>query len=254
MNLVLNPIYSGLKPMLESLPSIFENTGRTVYKARNELRVVEAPSLTLNVKSYHKPILINRIIYTFFRKSKARRAYEYAQVLQAKGFGTPEPIAYLEYKTNGLLDASFFVSEHISDFRMMREFADGSEISGREDIIQAFGAFAARLHEAGILHLDLSIGNILFKKDDQGIHFWLVDLNRMRFCKIDQRLGCKNFERLRGNSEFFQLLANTYAGERGFDKAKCLSDILRFQQKSVASFRSKSMRKQRLATLKRTKR
>jgi serine/threonine protein kinase len=247
MKLLLNPAYKELEPTLKKLPLLFEKQGKTIYKARNELRVIEVHGYSLNVKCYRKPILINRFIYTFFRKSKAKRAYEYALVLQEKGFGTPEPMAYMELKSNGLLSSSYFVSRHIPEFRMMREFADGSDISGREDIIVAFGVFVARLHDAGILHLDLSIGNVLFSKGSQGVQFWLVDLNRMRFCTIGQELGFKNFERLRGNTDFFKLLADTYAKERGFDPTECLKSIQKYQQQSVQDFRSKSRRKQRLS-------
>lgn len=245
MKLILNPSYKELETEFRTLPDSFEKEGSVLYKSRNELRVFEWKDQLLNVKRYRKPIFVNRVIYTFFRKSKARRAYEYALVLQKKGFGTPEPMAYIELNSFGLLDDSYFVSKHITDFRMMREFADGSDISGREDIIEAFGEFAARLHEAGILHLDLSIGNILFRKGSDGIQFWLVDLNRMKFCAIGQELGCKNFERLRGNRAFFELLAKTYANQRGFEPSDCLASILEYQQQSAKAFRSRYERKQK---------
>lgn len=249
MKLLLNPAYQELESLLSDLPNAFEKEGKVLYKARNELRILDCPNFQLNVKRYRKPIFANRVIYTFFRKSKARRAYEYAMILQKKGFGTPEPLAYMELKSRGLLSDSYFVSKHIAEFRMMREFADGSDIVGREDIVEAFGVFAARLHEAGVLHLDLSIGNILFRKDADGIHFWLVDLNRMRFCTIGKDLGCKNFERLRGSRAFFELLAKTYADERGFDSTDCLFKILGYQQQSAHDFRSRSIRKQKMKGL-----
>lgn len=245
MKLFVNSEYATLTTSLRNLPDLFRLQGRTVYKSRNELRVLELQDLSINVKYYRIPILINRIIYTFFRKSKASRAYEYAKILKEKGFGTPEPIAYLELKSNGLISDSYFVSKQIPDFRMMREFADGSDITGREDIIEAMGVFVARLHLAGILHLDLSVGNILFKKDEKGIHFWLVDLNRMRFCPIGQEKGCKNFERLRGCEAYFRVLASSYARERGFDSAQCLKKIMYYQKKSVRTFRAKMERKKK---------
>lgn len=245
MKLLVNAAYDFLKPSLRNLPELFKLQGRTVYKSRNELRVLELQDFSINVKQYHTPIFINRIIYTFFRKSKASRAYEYAMILKEKGFGTPEPIAYLELKSMGLLSSSYFVSRQIPDFRMMREFADGSDITGREDIIEALGVFVAHLHQAGILHLDLSVGNILFKKDENGIHFWLVDLNRMRFCSIDEAKGCKNFERLRGCEALFRVLARSYAKERGFDSTQCFEKIRFYQKRSVLVFRAKMERKEK---------
>lgn len=52
--------------------------------------------LEINVKRYRVPIFINRIAYTFFRKSKACRAYNNAFEVIKRGFETPESIAYIE--------------------------------------------------------------------------------------------------------------------------------------------------------------
>jgi len=245
MKLVLNPAFKELEPILKNLPGLFEQQGEIIYKSRNELRSIAVPGLTLNVKRYRIPIFINRIAYSFFRSSKASRAFFYALKLKKMGFGTPEPIAYLESKTFGLLGYSYFVSEHIATYRLMREFSDGSDVTGREYIIEALGVLVARMHEAGILHLDLSVGNIMFQEKGQDIRFWLVDLNRMRFCKIGQEKGCRNFERLRGNDDFFKVLAHSYAKERGFDTSECLATMLKYKYRSVQTFRARAERKQK---------
>jgi tRNA A-37 threonylcarbamoyl transferase component Bud32 len=245
MKLIVHPEFKHLEPVLKQISDLFDQ-GETLYKSRNELRFLDVSGIAINIKRYRTPILLNRIAYSYFRSSKAKRAYEYALKLKEKGFDTPDPIAYLENKSMGLLRETYFVSTHLTDCRMMREFADGSDIKGREDIVRALGVYVARLHEAGVLHLDLSVGNILFRKEAAEVRFWLVDLNRMRFCTIDQALGCKNFERLRGNADFFRLLAISYANERGFDVDSCLDAILRHQEKSVRKFRAKSERKKTL--------
>lgn len=246
MTLVVNPEFKDLEAFLLDLPSHFLSQGKVLYKSRNELRTIELPHLILNVKRYRTPFFLNRLAYSFLRPSKACRAFDYALKLREKGIGTPTPIAYLECKNRGLLGESYFVSTHVEEFRMVREFADGSEITGREAVVEALGQFIARLHDVGVLHLDLSVGNILFQQVGHHIQFWVVDLNRMRFCNIDQAKGCKNFERLRGNADFFAILATSYANARGFDPETCLKDILRHQKKSVQSFRAKSERKKRL--------
>jgi hypothetical protein len=253
MKLVIHPDYQYLENFLMQLPQDFENNGTLVYKARNVLKTFYASDLELNVKKYRKPLLVNRIAYTFFRKSKARRAYENAEALLKCGFDTPQPVAYLELFSDGLLERSYFVSLQLTDFRMMREFADGSDVKGREDIIRALGVYVADLHVKRILHLDLSVGNVLFRKENDVVKFWMVDLNRMRFCTIGKKKGCRNFERLRGNDDFFRILVESYAAERGFDPELCLKNILFYQQKSVRNFARKSLRKKRLRE-KKTKR
>ena len=46
------------------------------------------------------------------------------------------------------------------------------------------GPYTAVMHEREVLHLDYSPGNILWDKDDEGYHFTVVDINRMRFGKV----------------------------------------------------------------------
>lgn len=53
----------------------------------------------------------------------------------------------------------------------------------------------------------------------------IIDLNRMRFGKVDIETGCKNFERLPGTHEMFVILADEYAKVRGFDVDRCLELI-----------------------------
>jgi hypothetical protein len=247
MNMRIHPDYLRLEHFIKRLPLDFEKEGQTIYKGRNELKVFTQDGLILNVKRYRKPIWVNRVAYTFFRKSKARRAYENALTLLSKGFETPIPIAYLELPQSGLLKDAFFVSIQCPYKRLFREFADGSDIAGREDIIRSFGVLIARLHEAGILHLDLSVGNVLFDEEADGFHFSLVDLNRMKFRKIGLMEGCRNFERLRGSEDFFRLLTKTYARERGFDAETCLALVMDFEQKSELRFRRKREMRRRLS-------
>ena len=132
MKLVLNPSYYQLRNFVQKLPISFPTLGDCIYKARNELRKFSYEGQWYVVKNYKVPLFINRIAYTFFRPSKASRAYEYALRLRSMGIETPAPVAYIELKSGGLLQHSFFVSENCSYPRMMREFEEGG-IAGQAD-------------------------------------------------------------------------------------------------------------------------
>lgn len=232
MKLVLRDKYSHLRPFLESLPERFDKEGESIFLARNEIRLYDEGGFTLNVKSYKVPILINRIAYTFFRPSKASRAYEHALTLLSKGFQTPDPVAYIETKKSGLLHRSFFISLHTPMDGHMRLFNDeDANNEGKEDLIKAFAEFTARLHEADVLHCDYSPGNILREKVDEmgNYNFSLVDINRMQFRPVSVEMGCKNFRRMRGNDEFFRLCATYYAKGRGADVEQCVEAFLRYK-------------------------
>jgi hypothetical protein len=63
---------------------------------RNKIKLFELEGNTINIKSFKIPNLINKIVYKYFRKSKARRSFEFATILLENKIGTPQPIAYYE--------------------------------------------------------------------------------------------------------------------------------------------------------------
>ncbi len=228
--IVVNPDFESYRSFIENIPFEFDNGGSTIYKIRNEIKVFTLPDGTvLNVKRYKVPFIVNRFVYSFIRKPKVVRAYQYALLLRDKGFSTPTPVGYyLSYK-HDLVKHSYLVTFQSSFPRNFYEF--GSEdIESKRDIIEAFARYTAELHKAGIYHKDFSPGNILFEKNADGIHFTLVDINRMQFGKVGMRKGCKNFARLWGNREFFRLLAVAYATARGFDEVRCQSLIFFYRK------------------------
>ena len=111
MNIVINPDYSKLSLFIEQLPSDFSNGGDMIYEARNQIKKFRVQDIDVVVKRYKVPICINRIIYAFFRPSKAKRAYDYAMFLLSKGIRTPEPIAYIEVKKGLFFYQGYFISK-----------------------------------------------------------------------------------------------------------------------------------------------
>lgn len=221
MKIVLNPTYEHLRAWVMSLPEQFDRQGEVIYEERNCIRTIQAAGLRLCVKRFHAPRGLNKLVYTCLRRPKARRAYENALRLQKMGIATPTPVGYLLQYKGGLLAESYLVTLESKLKQTMYLFRDGV-IAGREELIAAFARYAARLHNAGVQHKDFSPGNILLDKDEKGWHFELVDINRMRFGRVSRKGGCKNLCRLWGKSDFFELLAETYAYERGINEQQCL--------------------------------
>jgi serine/threonine protein kinase len=187
------------------------------------------PPFTINIKRYKRPFFLNRIIYTFFRKPKAERAYIHSERLIGLGINSPQPVAFFVMKHNMLIRDSFYLSLQVSLPRNMYEFGKGG-IEGREHILRAFAAFTARLHELGALHRDYSPGNILFDDCNGLVTFCLVDVNRMSFGPVSLRKGCAAFASLWGPGPMFALIADEYARIRRADPARCLRMISSFRQ------------------------
>src|SRR6187402_1584834 len=105
---------------------------------RNIIKLFELEGKTINIKSFKIPNIINKIAYKYFRKSKARRSFEYATILLEKGIGTPMPIAFLEnFNFIGLKD-SYYVSEHLVTELTYRELVEIPDYPDRDNILRQF--------------------------------------------------------------------------------------------------------------------
>jgi len=234
--------YEYLRPFIERLPDIMDTQGTYIYGGRrNLIKCFTAPDGTLlNVKRYHTPRGLNKLIYSFaLRKPKGLRAYTYPDILLPKGIATPEPVAYIEQRHRHLLGQSYFVSLQCPYQHRLYELGD-APAAVYEPMADALAHFAAHMHNQGVLHLDFSPGNVLWDKDAQGhYHFSIVDINRMRFGHVSARQGCKSFTRLWGPKQFIVLLTRTYASLRGFNADSCVAYTLRLRAKFWKHYQKK---------------
>lgn len=227
--IIVNPKFGCLREYVESIPRIFETEGETIYHKRNHIKVMKAPDGTVvNVKRYQVPRGINRYVYSLgIRKPKGERAYLYPQRLLEKGIETPEPIAYIEERSAGLLEHCYFISVQSPYAHTMYELGN-AKAGEYEDIANAFALFTARMHEREVLHLDYSPGNILFDRLDDGTYrFSLVDTNRMYFGPVDMKKGVSAFKRIWGSKRFVIQAVRQYADCRGYDADRAVAYALK---------------------------
>ena len=229
--------FLGDKDFFLALPAIFKTSrGEVIYKRRNEIRRIAVGGREYVVKSFHKPNLLNRIVYGFLRPSKARRSFEYSLLLQERGIGVPIPVAYYSERTLGLF---FGRSYHVSLLSKL-PYTYNDILAGRlsaedeHDFLVAIGRTTGRLHNAGMVHLDYSRGNLLLGRDDKGLaQVELIDLNRLRFHEISIDEGCQNFaERLPATESQRRLMAEAYAEERGFDAEVCYQLLQKYNKET----------------------
>lgn len=212
MEIVINSKYRYLKDFIYSIPGEWENIGTTIHKKRNEIKVVYLDGLDVNIKSFQIPHLVNKFAYAFLRASKAKRAYEYAHKLQNLSIETPEPIAYINCYKNNLLERSFFVSMHLSDYKMTIRDIVGRKATDKELLLRQFTRFTYfSLLKNGVHHLDYSRGNILIEKAGYMHQFSIVDINRMRFESMNRRRGLCAFSRLWAGNEELEVIGDEYA-------------------------------------------
>ena len=211
---VIHPDYALYSDFINRLPDIFHAEGKTIFKARNELKIFELQGLEFVVKSFKIPHFINKVAYSVLRASKAERAYRYATMLLNKGILTPTPVAYIEIRQYGLLFNSFFVSTKSRFHREIREISNSPDLPEAYPVLEDLARFTADLHRKGIFHKDYGPGNILFGETGDGYDFELVDLNRMKFRKVTLKKGCKAFDRLCLSNDMRRFVTQKYSEAR----------------------------------------
>lgn len=232
--------YQSLRPFFETIREIFAGDDHSIHKARNELKIIELNGIKTVVKSFKVPHLLNRIVYTYFRKSKAYKSYHNALCLEELGISTPKPIALIESFEAGLLGESFFIAECFEyDFTIRTPLLEPLE--DRETIFKAFAAYTYDLHQKGVWHQDYSPGNILIKRQEGGYVFSIVDINRMEFRPISALEGCENFNKLWARDDEIEIMGREYARLSGFNVAVTIAEMKKHNDanKRIKNFKKK---------------
>jgi hypothetical protein len=209
---------------------------------RNIIKVINHNALDLNIKAFKIPNFANRIIYKFFRKSKAQRSFEYANKLIELNVGTPKPIAYFEFTSIFLFNKSFYISENLDCDMTYRKLTTDFNMPDYDNILRAFTRFTYSLHQKNINFLDHSPGNTLIKKDGDVYEFYLVDLNRMKFVSMDFETRIKNFAKLTIHKSMVQVMSDEYSKCSGEDYNR----IFNLMWKETEAFQEKYHRKRRI--------
>lgn len=205
--LEINGSYLNFENFTVDIQNQFTSNQKTIHKARNELKIISSNNLNTVVKSFKIPNLINRIAYTFFRSSKAKKSYEYS--LKIKQF-TPQAISYIEFYISGLIQKSYFISEQFDyDFTIREPLLDDG-FTSKEEILRAFARFSLELHNNGIFHNDYSPGNILIKKENDTFVFKIVDINRMKFFDLSETDRAKSFSKLWARDDELKIISDEY--------------------------------------------
>lgn len=246
MNFKVNPSFENSTSSILDKIKTFNSSGELFGNGdRNKIKLFDLEGKTINIKSFKIPNIVNKIAYRYFRKSKARRSFEYATILLEKGIGTPQPIAFLEnFNIVGLKD-SYYASEHLVTELTYRELVEIPDYPDNDAILRHFTKFTFDLHEKGVEFLDHSPGNTLIKKNDNNQYsFFLVDLNRMNFhenMSFEQRMN--NFSRLTPKKEMIAIMSNEYSK---FYKEKTEAEIFEKMWHATTHFQDEFARKKRL--------
>lgn len=211
MEVSINPKYEHLRHYLISLPFNFEDEGcgSIMRNGRNVVKLIDEQFV---VKKFVKVTWVNRIIYSFFRKTKARRAYENAVKLRRHEVKTPEEVAYIEIKKYGIMQCCYYIYRY-SDCKQLSESIEDN-LSFDKDLIDQFAKFVATLHINNIYHNDLNPSNVLYRRNHRTgkIEFQLIDINRIRFTTTNESMNycLRNLSRIVDANSWSAYFMNRY--------------------------------------------
>jgi len=228
-HIIINPAYHHLSDFIESLPTVFETEGEVVYDARNQVRLFTVDGMKLAVKRFKKPMLHQRLDYTVFRPSKAKRAYLYAMKLLELGISTPTPVAYIETFSKGLFSQGYLVTEYCGDpdARILRE-----EPEGHDELVEAIAKYLVDCHEKGFIHGDTNLTNFLYHREGSSFHISTIDINRSHFSPNPSKKQClESLFRLTHVRPTLKRIVARYAALRGWDEQAAVNIVMKKLEK-----------------------
>ena len=244
-----NSAYISIQKEIVCIIENFNNSGLIFGGGnRNVIKIFDLNSTKVNVKSFKKPHLLNSIIYKYFRKSKSRRSFEYANKLLENEIGTPQPIAYFEKFDFIGLKESYYACEHLENVFEFREIVQNEAFINREEIIRQFIQFTFQMHQIGVEFLDHSPGNTLIRDNSNGNYtFYLVDLNRMKFHDtIDFLTRMKNLSKITHKKDMIAMMSNEYAKLFGVNEVLVFDTMWKFTEDFQYRYYRKKRIKKRL--------
>lgn len=244
MKVVIADTYKSQETELRGIIATYDETGEMIYDgSRNSLKKFRLYDNDIIVKAFKKPNIVNKIVYRFFRKSKAERSFLYSKKLESLGIGTPTAVAYFENNSFLVFKDSYYISEFLESDLTYRELITYPDYPNREEILKQFAAFTKQLHDNGVLFKDHSPGNTLIRKTGVDSYtFYLVDLNRMEFKELSFKERIANFSRLTPEKEMVRSMAYAYADLSDADR----EEVFRLMWEETMKFRNKFERKHRL--------
>jgi len=170
--------------LLAEPETLFENAGAEALPAgRNRIvatKIAYGPSGTADIVVKEFRLRGIDALKSAVLPSKAAKAWRGAGFLRDAGFETAAPIAFLEKREGGFVERGYFVTERVRDGGEIRALLRGLPDDLLRPLLAALAKTLARLHDKGILHRDLSDGNILVKETAGAFRFIFLDTNRVR--------------------------------------------------------------------------
>lgn len=235
--IVVHEKYKSFENAISRIHENFEKDGVVIYDKRNTLKKFafkddNGKELIAVVKKYGRMNMFQKLCYSTFFSSKARRAYEYALYFLEQGISTPTPVAYIEITENCLLSQCYLVTTECSlpscSFLRYEQDEWAIEPVEKDGFVDSLAEFIVSVHDKGVLHGDMNLSNILYERNASGgWRFSLIDINRTKFCSNpskEKRLN--NMMRLTHDRQVSIEIVSAYARVMGWNEKECSDFVI----------------------------
>lgn len=232
MRIHIHPDYEFLRSDIKRIVAGHYKVDKVFCNRRNVVEKITVAGKEFVLKRYKRPTIPNCIAYTLFRKSKARRAYEYALRLLKNGISTPFPVAYVEEKRYGFFHTGYLLTEYMNLPTLAQINVEELPFEQLHKLELDLISFTILLQEKRILPLDYNPSNIFYSYDERTGHFSfaLTDINRMKFGRIPwSKDVMRCFEQFGITTDKLYHFLLGYSIERGVDIDLCMFEFLHFR-------------------------
>jgi tRNA A-37 threonylcarbamoyl transferase component Bud32 len=139
------------------------------------------------------------VLKHLIRSSRARRALDAGEQMEALGFHAPRAVCMVEEREGPWVRDSGLVTEEVVDAPNLREWLNRPDLgvvgvpAERRKLLAAAGHEIGRWHRAGLHHGDMRIGNILVRREgDAFVFFWLDNERNARLVPLPMRWRVHN--------------------------------------------------------------
>ncbi|HEU4400865.1 MAG TPA: lipopolysaccharide kinase InaA family protein [Candidatus Polarisedimenticolia bacterium] len=134
----------------------------------------------------------------YLGRKRGLRQLQLAHRLDRAGLPTPEILAFGWRRSLGVLHAQAIIAREIPRAQNLYEAArENAPWRRRRVILESSGSLVRRMHDAGFVHGDLNVTNLVVGEGPEGDRLHIVDLDRGRFVRrVGSRQRFRNLARL----------------------------------------------------------
>ncbi|MCH5345882.1 MAG: hypothetical protein J1E63_02160 [Muribaculaceae bacterium] len=245
LRLHLNPVYLFMDAELKQLPETWNRgEGTTLHEGRNTVRRMRLAGVDVAVKRYKRLGGLKRLIYTFFRPTKAIRGLVYSLEYRRRDIPSPEGIAAIEILRGGMVVDCYLVTVMSRGRNLFPELVpvedyDRNRVSNLAD-------FLVTMHRRGVMNTDTNLSNLLVDATP-ATPFECIDINRSVFTaeNFSYRSIVRNLARVTHRRDLLLTIVMRYATTAGLHPQAMWDDVAaeldRFERKIAMRNRFKTI-------------